>query len=89
MTHFTDHKLQMLQIFRLISLWDLRIVPLCANSGDKLRLAYIHAPFDHAVLIRKHFETSSLISEPASVCIYFLVSILCSGHVFMKQLKLM
>ena len=50
--------------------------------------AYIHAPFDHAVFIKYHFGTSSVVSYQAAMYIYSLVSVFCSCHVFGETAKI-
>ena len=47
---------------------------------------YIHVPFGHAVFFKKHFGTSSVISDQASMYMCSLVSIFCSRHFSVKQL---
>ena len=48
---------------------------------------YIHVPFGHAVFFKKHFGTSSIISDQASMYMCSLVSFFFSSHLFsVKQL---
>ena len=47
---------------------------------------YIHVPFGHAVFFKKHFGTSSVISDQASMYMCSLVGIFCSRHFSVKQL---
>ena len=47
---------------------------------------YIHVPFGHAVLIKKHFRTSSVISDQASMYMCSLVSVFRSRLFSVKQL---
>ena len=52
--HFVDHKLQ---IYRLISLLCLCILPSFSNSGDTQISVYIHVPFgDHAVFQKAFWD---------------------------------
>ena len=73
--HFIDLTLQM---YRLISPRCLCILSWFSNSGDTQISMYIHVPFGHAVFIKKHFETSSVISDQASMYMFSLVSVFCS-----------
>ena len=43
-------------------------------------------PFGHAVFFKKHFGTSRIISDQASMYICSLVSVFCSHHFSVKQL---
>ena len=43
-------------------------------------------PFGHAVFFKKHFGTSSVISDQASMYMCSLVSVFCSHHFSVKQL---
>ena len=47
---------------------------------------YIHVPFGHAVLFKKHFGTSSVTSDQASMYMRSLVGVFCSRHFSVKQL---
>ena len=42
---------------------------------------YIHVRFGHAVFIKKHFGTSSVISDQAALYMCSLLSVIC-GHLF-------
>ena len=70
--HFLYHTLQM---YRLISPHCLCILPGLSNSGDTQISMYIHVPFGHAVFIKNHFGTSSVISDQASMYMCSLVSV--------------
>ena len=43
-------------------------------------------PFGHAVFFKKHFGTSSVISDQASMYMCSLVGVLCSRHFSVEQL---
>ena len=47
---------------------------------------YIHVPFGHAVLSKKHFGTNSVISDQASMNMCSLVGVFCSRHFTVKLL---
>ena len=81
--HFIDHTLQM---YRLISSHCLCILPGFSNSGDTQISMYIHVAFGHAVFIKIHFGTSSVISVQASMHMCSLVSVFCSRLFSVKQL---
>ena len=83
--HLTVHTLQM---YRLISPHCLCILLRFSNSGDNQISVYIHVPFDHAVFIKYHGGTSSVSSDQASIYMCSLVSVFCSRHFSVKQLKL-
>ena len=63
-----------------------KVQPWISNSGDTQIYMCIHVPFGHAVFIKKHFGTSSVISDQASMYMYSLVSIFCSRLFSVKQL---
>ena len=78
--HFIDHTLQMYRLFvhstLILKQW---------RHSDK-RVIYIHVPFGHAVFFKKHFGTSSVISDQASMYVCSMVGVLCSRHFSVKQL---
>ena len=47
---------------------------------------YIHVTFGHDVFIKKHFGTSSVISDQASMYMCSLVNVFCSRLFSVKQL---
>ena len=81
--HFIDHTLQM---YRLIIPHGLWILPWFSNSGDTQISVYIHVPLGHAVFFKKHFGTSSVISDQASMYMCSLVGVFCSRYFSVKQL---
>ena len=81
--HFIDHTLQM---YRLISPHCLCILLWFSNIGDTQISVYIHVPFGHAVFFKKHFGTSSVISDQASMYMWSLIGVFCSRHFSVKQL---
>ena len=48
---------------------------------------YIHVPFGRAVFNKKHFGTSSVISDHALLYMCSLISVFCSRLFSVKQLK--
>ena len=81
--HFIDHALHM---YRLISPHCLCILPRFSKSGDSQINVYIQVPFGRAVFFKKHFGTSSVISDQASMYMCSLVGVFCSRHFSVKQL---
>ena len=79
--HFIDHKLQMYRLFVHSTL----ILKQWGHSVQ--RVIHIHVPFDHAVFFIKHFGTSSVISDQASIYVCSMVGVLCSRHFSVKQLR--
>ena len=73
-------------MYRLISPHCLSILSLFSNSEDTHISMHIHVPFGHAVFIKKHFQTSSVISDQASMHMCSLVRVFCSHHFSVKQL---
>ena len=53
---------------------------------ETLRSACIHVPFGHAVFIKKHLRTSSVIFDQVSMYMCSLVSVFCSRLFSVKQL---
>ena len=47
---------------------------------------YIHVPFGHAVFFKKHFGTSSVISDQASMYMCSLIGVFCRRHCSVKGL---
>ena len=71
--HFIDHTLQMHMLIRPHCLCILFSI-----SGDTQISMYIHVPFGHAVFFKKHFGTSSVISDQASMYMCSQVGVLCT-----------
>ena len=80
--HFSDHTRQ---IYRLISPHCLCILPRFTNRADTQISMYIYVRFGHAVFIKKHFRTSSVISDQVSMYMCSLVSVFCSRLFSVKQ----